>query len=154
MGELNHIYEATSVQLDEVVEIVNLNWEEISERPLIKTEIRTRRYWEEVHRKGRLFLYKEENNKLAGMLSLLKDRNNMVIDLFYIATAYRGQEIEVKMLRLAEKVAANWSVEHISWLFYGKADIEKQFPIFQQLGYVLHCPMDKKGFVLLEKKVS
>lgn len=157
MIRLNHIVEATSVQLEEVVRIVDANWEEIGQRPLIKKEVQTLEYWERVHRNGRIFLYQAENkvknNDFVALLSLIKDNKNMVIDFLYIAKDYREQEITIKMLRLAEIVAANWTVEQITWLFYCKEELESQFPLFQRLGYVLHCPMDKKGFILLEKKV-
>lgn len=154
---MKYIVEATSVQLDEVVRMVNENWEEIGQRPLIKKEIQTREYWEKVHRYGRIFLYQVENetekDDTVALLSLLKDENKMVIDFFYVAKDYREQDIGIKMLRLAEKVAMNWSIEQITWLFYCKEELENQFPLFQKLGYALHCPIDKKGFILLEKKV-
>lgn len=153
-GKLNHIHEATFKQLDEIVEVVNKNWEEISGRPMAKIEEKNKSYWEEVHRKGRLIIYKDDNDELGAFLSLLKVENNVLIDVFYILPAYRGQEIHLKMLRVAERLAMKWSAEQISWYFYGREDIENQFPIFQHLGYVLHCPMNQKGLVLLEKKLS
>jgi GNAT superfamily N-acetyltransferase len=153
MRKLNHIFEATYVQLDEVVRIVNEHWEEINERPTTMQEKKSRIYWEKVHRSGRLLLYRAENDELVAFLSLIKVEKNVTIDVFFILPNYRDQGIGRDMLRVAERIAFNWSAEQISWLFYSKEDIEKQFPIFQQLGYVLHCPIDKKGFVLLEKKI-
>ena len=152
--ELNHIYEASFNQLDEVVQVVNQHWEELSGRPMAKLEEKDRSYWEEVHRKGRLILYRADNHELGAFLSLFKVEKKVVIDVFFIVPDYREQGIGLKMLRVAERLAVNWSAEQISWLFYSREDIENQFPVFQHLGYVLHCPMDQKGLVLLEKKLG
>lgn len=153
MGELEYIYEATYEQLDELVKVVNRYWDELSERQMIKEEMKTRSYWEEVHRKGRLIFYKADNNEIGAFISLLKVDKNVAINVFFIDPVYKEQGIGLKMLRVAERIAVNWSAEQISCLFSGREDIAKELPIFQQLGYVLHCPMDRKGFVLLEKKV-
>lgn len=152
MGTLEHIHEATYKQLDELVEVVKRHWDEICERPMAKEEMKTRRYWEEVHRNGRLIVYKTDHNKVGAFISLLRVEKNVAIDVFFIDPALKEQGIELKILRMAERIAVNWSAEQINCLFSGKEEITKKLPIFQLLGYVLHCPMDKKGFVLLEKK--
>lgn len=153
MGELKHICEVTYAQLDELVKVVNQYWDTFSKRPMIKEEVKNQSYWEEIHRKGRLIVYKADNNEVGAIMALLKVDKNVTIDVFIIAPPYMELGIEPKMLRVAERIAVHWSAEQLSWLFSGKEDIEKEFPIFQQLGYVLHCPMNKKGFMLLEKKV-
>lgn len=150
---MEHIYEATFEQLDELVKVVNRYWDELSERSMAKEEMKTRSYWEDVHRKGRLIIYKADTNKVVAFISLLKVDKNVAIDVFFIDPAFKELGIGLKMLRVAERISFNWSAEQISCLFSGKEDIAEELPIFQQLGYVLHCPMDKKGLILLEKKV-
>lgn len=150
---MKHVYEATYTQLDEVVQVIDQYWDILSERPMTKEEIKSRSYWEDVHHKGRLIIYKEDNNEVGGVISLFKAGKDVKIDVFFIVPPLKEQGIEYKMLRVAERIAVNWSAEQISWLFLGKEDIEKEFPVFEKLGYVLHCPMNQKGYVLLEKKV-
>lgn len=153
VGKLEHIYEVKYEQLDELVKVVNQYWDELSERSMAKEEMKTRNYWEKVHRKGRLIIYKADPNKVGAFISLLKEDKNVAIDVFFIDPAYKEQGIGLKMLRIAERISFYWSAEQISCLFSGKEDITKELPIFQQLGYVLHCPIDKKGLILLEKKI-
>lgn len=150
---MKHIFEVAASQLEEVIQIINQYWEEVSERPLAKEEWKEKAYWEEVHRKGRIFLYKEDSGEIAALLSLLKTENQVTIDLFFIVPAFKNQGIGLKMLRFTERITIHWSADHIRWFFHDKEDIEKHFPIFQQLGYVIHCPIKQKGCLLLEKKV-
>ena len=150
---MKHVYEATYAQLDEVIKVINQYWDKRSENTMIKEEIKSRSYWEGVHRKGRVIIYKVDNNEVEGVISLFKEGKQVKIDVFFIVPPLKEQGIEYKMLRIAERIAVNWSAEQISWLFSGKEEIEKEFPVFEKLGYILHCPINQKGFVLLEKKV-
>lgn len=150
---MKHICEATYAQLDEVVQVIDQYWDVLCERPMIREEIKGRSYWQDVHRKGRLIIYKEDNDVVGGVMTLFKEGKQVKIDVFFIVPPFNDQGIEYKMLRVAERIAVNWSAEQISWSFSGKENIEKEFSVFEQLGYVLHCPMNQKGFVLLEKKV-
>jgi hypothetical protein len=147
------MFEATNGQLGEVVQMVNRYWDNVCGRPSVKNEIRNRSYWEEVHRTGRIILYKTNHGELNAIMSLIKKDKKVTIDVFLIVPSNQKQEIRLKMLRLAERMAIYWSAEQISWLFYNREDIEIHFPIFQQLGYTLHCPLNQKGYILLEKKL-
>ena len=154
VGEMDHIFEASSAQINEVVALLRENWEELQQRPLAKSEELENSYWEAVHRNGRIFFYRSENGSIAAIISLSKKETLISIDLFYVTPQFRKQGIGEKMVRFAERAAANWSGEHINIMFSGREELDRIFPMFQSLGYIFHCPINQKGNVLLEKKIQ
>lgn len=151
---MNHICEASSTQLDEVVEFMRENWQEGSELPITKPEAKERTYWEAVHHDGRIFLYRGEDKAIGGLLALFQKDTMVTIDLLFVKPRFRDQGIEMTMLSFAERVAVKWSGDHINLIFSNKEELEHVLPKFQGLGYSYQCPINQKGKVLLEKKLN
>lgn len=150
---MNHICEASSTQLDEVVEFLRENWQDVSELPLVTPEAKERTYWEAVHHDGRIFFYRDEDRVIRALLALSHKEAVVSLDLFFVKSKFRDQGIGMTMLSFAERVAGKWSGEHINLMFSNKEELEHVLPKFQSLGYSCQCPINQKGNVLLVKKL-
>lgn len=151
---MNHIYEVSSTQLDGVVEFLRENWKAVSELPLVTSAVKERAYWDGVHRDGRIFVYRCEDELIRALLALTKKDAVITIDLLFIKPEFKHEDIGMTFLSFAERIASKWSGEYIHLMFSGKEELDHVFPTFQRLGYACQCPINQKGNVLLVKKLT
>lgn len=151
---MNHIYEVSSAQLDELVAFLRENWPEVSELPLGTLEKKERSYWEKVHYEGRIFFYRGEDDSIIALISLSQKEAVVTIDLLFIKSKFKNQDMVMTMLSFAERVAVNWSGEYINLTFSGREELDLLFPKFHGRGYSCQCPINQKGNVLIEKRLN
>lgn len=151
---MNEIYEVSSAQLDKVVDFLSENWQAVSDMPLITTAKLQQEYWDEIHHVGRIFYCRGENEAVSALLALTQKDAVVNIDLLFVKPEYENQDIEIALLNFAEKAALKWSGEYIQLMFSGKEELEHSFSKYHELGYICQCPINQKGNVLLEKKLT
>ncbi len=148
---MDNIREVSFQNLAEVVDFINLHWNEISKRPSASSEERELSFWEQIHRHNRVLTYLEDNGSIIALLTLTKQDKTTEIGHFYVIPEVRDRGIGAKMLYVAEKFAVNWKSEKVLFKMSGREEVEKFFPYFQRQGYALHCPMNEPDCVTLEK---
>lgn len=148
---MQRIREPAAGQIDQVVALVREHWEEISRCPGTSEAELEPAFWERRQREGRILICYEGHDRPVAMLNLTKEGTTARFSHVLVVPSRRGCGTGTRMLRLAEKMAGVWGAESISLLL--QEEQQELLRYFHRLGYVLHCPIGKKGYISLEKKL-
>ena len=147
-----NIYEVSAGQVGEVVQFFTRYWPEMVKRPLADPQEKELLYWQSLLRNGRIIVYRGTAGELLGLLSLIRDKDDVRLDHFLVDKDWRGQGIGGKLLQLADKMAKIWEAKRL--VVHGREDQEIYLPFFYQMGYGFYCPVDQKGHITIEKRIN
>lgn len=147
---MNRIHEISVSGLGDMVQFVNEHWKDLSRRPRVGPEQKELSYWKELQGCRRILVYRIEN-KILGMITLSKEGDVTSLDNFFIADGMRRQGIGTTLLNMSERLAGIWRTKYMVMV---ADDQEGILPFFQQLGFILQCPLASKGHVYLEKRLT
>lgn len=149
---MEQIQEVKDTQLNEIVNFVNRHWKEIGKRPGAKEDEKELAFWQHFRNTKRILIYRGTAGEIQAILTMEKDESFLRIYHFYVAPEFRRQGIGNRLLHMAERLSSIWNVNSI--LLKGRKGHEEFLPYFNKLGYSLHCSIEDKNNITLEKKLN